>query len=280
MFFAPNAKCQNLDSLWHIWEDTNSPDTVRLKALRNYNYLGYLLSKPDSGAYFARLQYDYAARKKKDHYKADAGDFYWLEKPTNKSKEILFAVADCTGHGVPGAMVSVICNNGLNRSVREHNLTEPGLILDKTREIVIQEFEKSEDKINDGMDIALLSINDKTLKYAGANNPLWIIRNNEIIEIKGDKQPIGNSENAKPYITHTIELQEKDCVYIFTDGLVDQFGGENDKKFKAANLRKVLLKIHDQRMELQKEVLKNEFNNWRGNQEQVDDVCLFGFKIE
>ena len=136
-----------------------------------------------------------------------AGDFYWLESfvKTSDSEEtsakasdsegkninetIFFAAADCTGHGVPGAMVSVICNNGLNRSVREHNITEPGEILDMTRKIVIQEFEKSVDDVNDGMDIALCSLSDKTLKFAGAHNPVWIIRNGELMETKGDKQP-------------------------------------------------------------------------------------------
>jgi len=115
-----------------------------------------------------------------------AGDFYRME---HKEGRVLFAAADCTGHGVPGAMVSVVCNNGLNRSVREYGLTDPGEILNKTREIVIAEFEKSEDEVKDGMDIALCSLEGSTLKYAGANNPLWIIRNNEIIETKATNNP-------------------------------------------------------------------------------------------
>ncbi|NQX98735.1 MAG: tetratricopeptide repeat protein, partial [Flavobacteriales bacterium] len=140
-----------------------------------------------------------------------AGDFYWMESiaSTNNNKEqiVLFAAADCTGHGVPGAMVSVVCNNALNRSVREHGLTDPGEILDKAREIVIQEFEKSDEVVQDGMDIALCSIEGNTLKYAGAHNPLWIIRKGEILETKADKQPIGQFDHPQPYTTHTIELQ-------------------------------------------------------------------------
>src|SRR5690606_12689861 len=187
-----------------------------------------------------------------------AGDFYWME---NTGDTVLFAAADCTGHGVPGAMVSVICNNGLNRSVREHGLTDPGKILDKTREIVIQEFEKSEDDVKDGMDIALCSLRLDVeglklnkpetialLQYAGANNPLWIIRNLEpqtsnfeLIEIKPNKQPIGKYDNLEPYTTHTVELQKNDTIYIFSDGFADQFGGENGKKLKAANFKKLLL---------------------------------------
>jgi len=138
-----------------------------------------------------------------------AGDFYWLE---HKDDKVLFAAADCTGHGVPGAMVSVVCNNGLNRSVREYGLTDPGKILDKTREIVVEEFEKSEEEVKDGMDIALCSLEGTKLQYAGAHNPLWIIRNGELLETKANKQPIGKFDNPEPYNTHTIELQKGDSV--------------------------------------------------------------------
>jgi Tfp pilus assembly protein PilF len=140
-----------------------------------------------------------------------AGDFYWLEPPIDNSKPIMMAAADCTGHGVPGAMVSVVCNNALNRSVREYGLTEPGKILDKTREIVIEEFQKSDEEVKDGMDISLCCLNNKTLSWSGANNPLWIVTKNnandvaELIEIKPDKQPIGKYADTKQFITHTIE---------------------------------------------------------------------------
>ncbi|HIA37640.1 MAG TPA: hypothetical protein EYN89_13140, partial [Flavobacteriales bacterium] len=127
-----------------------------------------------------------------------AGDFYWMEQSGDK---ILFAAADCTGHGVPGAMVSVICNNGLNRSVREHKITDPGKILDKTREIIMQEFEKSEDEVRDGMDIALCSLSGNKLQYAGAHNPLWLIRDKELIETKADRQPIGKFSKIQPFTT-------------------------------------------------------------------------------
>jgi serine phosphatase RsbU (regulator of sigma subunit)/tetratricopeptide (TPR) repeat protein len=207
-----------------------------------------------------------------------AGDFYWME---HKDGKVLFAAADCTGHGVPGAMVSVICNNGLNRSVREYNLTDPCKILDKTREIVIQEFEKSEDEVKDGMDIALCSLHNNILQYAGANNPLWIIRSNttEIEEIKATKQPIGKYGNPEPYITHTIELQKGDSIYIFSDGYADQFGGEKGKKFKGANFKKLLLSIQHESMERQKELINEAFENWRGKLEQIDDVCVIGVRV-
>ncbi len=205
-----------------------------------------------------------------------AGDFYWLEQKGNKT---IFASADCTGHGVPGAMVSVICNGALNRSVREFNLSEPGKILDQSREIVIQEFEKSEEEVKDGMDIALCAIEGNTLQYAGAHNPLWIIRNNEIIETKANKQPIGKFDNPLPYTTHTFELQKGDCIYIFSDGYVDQFGGEKGKKLKAKAFRTLLLDIQNETMEKQKELIDETFENWKGSFEQVDDVCVIGVRV-
>ena len=213
-----------------------------------------------------------------------AGDFYWLEKRDDK---LLFAAADCTGHGVPGALVSVICNNGLNRSVREFGLTDPGLILDKTREIIVAEFEKSEDEVKDGMDISLcaLWISDDAsraiLQWAGANNPLWIIRkgSNQVEEIKADKQPIGKFAAAKPFQTHEIVLTKGDTIYAFTDGYQDQFGGEKGKKFRASELKGLLLSSVDKRMSEQKKILDDSFEHWKGNLEQIDDVCIIGVRI-
>jgi len=235
-----------------------------------------------------------------------AGDFYWMESVSSSrhveldsaSKEvqipkqvrnddlILFAAADCTGHGVPGAMVSVVCNNGLNRSVREYGLTDPGKILDKTREIVVKEFEKSEEEVKDGMDIALcsLSVNSNqstVLNYAGAHNPLWVIRKdaNEIEEIKANKQPIGKFDNPEPYTTHTLELQKGDTIYIFSDGYADQFGGEKGKKLKTTNFKKLLLSIQKEPMEKQRQLINEAFENWKGDIEQLDDVCVIGVRI-
>ncbi len=211
-----------------------------------------------------------------------AGDFYWLE---HKDKTVLFAACDCTGHGVPGAMVSVVCNNGLNRSVREHGLINPAQILDKTREIVISEFEKSEDEVKDGMDIALCSLENKDdkwiLNYAGANNPLWIIRNDslEIEEIKADKQPIGKYAEPTPYTSHTVELQKDDTIYIFSDGYVDQFGGEKGKKLKPKAFRELLLSIQHESMDNQRDKINLLFEQWKGNHEQVDDICVIGVRI-
>lgn len=212
-----------------------------------------------------------------------AGDFYWLEKQNNT---ILFAAADCTGHGVPGAMVSVVCNNGLNRSVREYGLSEPGKILDKTRELVISEFEKSEEEVKDGMDIALVSLSEQAdekylIQYAGAHNPLWIIRKGaqEIEEIKGDKQPIGKHLHSSPFTTHQVELKKGDSIYVFSDGFADQFGGEKGKKFKAANFKKLLLTVQNESMESQRTSINKAFEEWKGSLEQLDDVCVIGVRL-
>ena len=192
---------------------------------------------------------------------------------------MLFAAADCTGHGVPGAMVSVVCNNALNRSVREYNLSDPGKILDKTRDIVIQEFEKSDEDVKDGMDIALCSLNGNKLSYAGAHNPLWIVRNGKIIETKSDKQPIGKFDKSNPYTTHTFDLERGDVIYIFSDGYVDQFGGVKGKKFRAKAFREILLSIQEKSMEEQKQLLDKAFEDWKGSLEQIDDVCVIGVRI-
>lgn len=207
-----------------------------------------------------------------------AGDFYWLEQ---KNDTILFAAADCTGHGVPGAMVSVVCNNALNRAVREFGITNPAEILSKVRELVIETFEKSRDDVKDGMDIALCSLNLKTneLNYAGANNSLYLVRDGKLSEVKADKQPIGIYVTKDSFTNHKINLQKGDAIYIFTDGYADQFGGEKGKKFKYEPFRKLLLDNENKPMDDQKEILDNSFETWKGSYEQVDDVCVIGVKI-
>lgn len=209
-----------------------------------------------------------------------AGDFYWMET-SDDAKFIFFAAADCTGHGVPGAMVSVVCNNALNRSLHEFKLSDTGKILDKTRELVIETFGKSDKEVKDGMDISLCRLNTETLElqWSGANNPLWMVQNLEIKEVKADKQPIGRYAEQKPFFTHTLQLAEGDSLYIFTDGYADQFGGPKGKKFKYKQLKELILKIHTRQWEQQKEILNTTFENWKNNLEQVDDVCIIGLRI-
>ncbi|MDP3145770.1 MAG: tetratricopeptide repeat protein [Bacteroidota bacterium] len=212
-----------------------------------------------------------------------AGDFYWFERVNGIS---FIAAADCTGHGVPGAMVSVVCSNALNRAVFEFGITEPGLILDKTRELVLDTFSKSDEEVKDGMDISLIAIhetengsNKREIKWAGANNPLWLIQNGELLEIKSHKQSVGVTINPTNFPTHNLDLSLGDTLYLFTDGFQDQFGGENAKKFKAAKFKDLLVSINMYSVQKQKQLIENCFQEWKGDLEQVDDICVIGIRL-
>jgi len=209
-----------------------------------------------------------------------AGDFYWIEP---FGEEIIFAVADCTGHGVPGALVSIVCHNALNRSVREFKLKSPSDILNKTRELIISEFQKSDELVNDGMDISICKLNLTThlLDWAGANSPLWISKpgQNELIELKPSKQPIGQFTSYLPFHTTTIQLEKSDIIYLFSDGYADQFGGENGKKMKSKQMKELFISIKDQTMTDQRIAIDSFFEEWKSKLEQLDDVCVIGIRI-
>jgi tetratricopeptide (TPR) repeat protein/serine phosphatase RsbU (regulator of sigma subunit) len=209
-----------------------------------------------------------------------AGDFYWME---HIGDLIFVAAADSTGHGVPGAMVSVVCSNALNRSVKEFGLTETGKILDKTRELVLETFAKSGEEIKDGMDISLLKFERsgksiRSVQWSGANNPLYYTVNDKLKDIKPDKQPIGNVDNAVSFTTHEVQYSGGMVFYLLTDGYQDQFGGEKGKKFKIKQLEKLFLDIHNQPLTSQKKIIEKTFNQWKGNLEQVDDVTIIGIR--
>jgi serine phosphatase RsbU (regulator of sigma subunit) len=207
-----------------------------------------------------------------------AGDFYWLE---HTEDHLLFAVADCTGHGVPGALVSVVCDNALSRAFRLEKDLDPGRILDKTRELVIQQFEKSDEDVKDGMDISLcvINMNSKELRWAGANRPLWLIRNGELTIYNADSQHIGKPIFVENFKTNSIQLQKDDLLYMFTDGYIDQFGGPLGKKFKTSKLRELLLECSSLSIRTQNGIVNNTFDNWKGSEEQVDDVCMIGYRV-
>lgn len=206
-----------------------------------------------------------------------AGDFYFFER---NETHVFYAAADCTGHGVPGALVSVVCSNALTRCVKEFNLTDTGMILDKTRELVLDTFRKSGQEVKDGMDISLIAKELKTNMYSwsGANNPLWYVINNELFEIKANKQPIGLHTDPKPYTTHVLNVNSGDVLYLFTDGYADQFGGPKGKKFKYKQLEEVLLHSAHLTLAEQKQNLESTFVNWKGKLEQVDDVTIIGIR--
>ncbi len=215
-----------------------------------------------------------------------SGDFYWLGQTDGK---VLFSAVDCTGHGVPGALVSVVAYSNMNRCIKEYKLHQPGQILDKLNELVQEVFGQSEDEVKDGMDLSLCSLNRQTrmLEYAGANNPLWVIRKQEengkanyfLEEIKADKQPIGQYDAHKPFTNHIIHLNEGDTIYIFSDGYADQFGGDKGKKFKYKKLQELLLSIQDKSMGEQEAILLQSFTTWQDKLEQVDDVLIIGVRV-
>lgn len=211
-----------------------------------------------------------------------SGDFYWFEKSNSK---VLFAAVDCTGHGVPGAFMSLVGHNGLNQAVKEHQLDEPAKILHDLDLMANETLNQgdTENNVRDGMDLAVCSLDmaQMRLEYAGAYNPLYLIRNGELLQTKADKFAIGGRSlrQEKQYTNHQIELEQGDIIYIFSDGYADQFGGSRGKKFMYKQFRDLLLKIHDRPMEEQKDVLNATIESWKGSFEQVDDILVIGVRV-
>ncbi len=207
-----------------------------------------------------------------------SGDFYWMETVDNI---IYFAACDCTGHGVPGALVSMVCHNALNRTVREFKISQPAAILDKVNELVVENFAKSESQVRDGMDISLCAYNPKTqiLQWAGANNPLWLIKNKEFVETRADKQSIGNNEDLHPFSNHEFGLQAGDKIYIFSDGYADQFGANGEKKVTKKKFSELVLSLQEKSMQEQGLALDEFITNHKKDTPQTDDILVMGIKI-
>lgn len=210
-----------------------------------------------------------------------SGDFYWASEINNK---FYFIVADSTGHGIPGAFMSLLNINFLNEAINEKLIENPSEILDYVRTKLIQGLAEdgSEEGGKDGMDCSLVCIDFTKMEftYSCANNPLIYISNNTINELEADRMPVGKSpKDTLKFNYNTIKYNSGDILYLFTDGYADQFGGEKGKKLKHKNLRDYLFKIHQNSILEQKELLSNEFNQWKGNLEQIDDVCVVGIKL-
>jgi ligand-binding sensor domain-containing protein/serine phosphatase RsbU (regulator of sigma subunit) len=210
-----------------------------------------------------------------------SGDFYWATKLSNNN--FVLVNADSTGHGVPGAIMSILNIACLDKAVTK-GIISPELILDETRSLIIENLKSdgSTEGGKDGMDGSLLSFDFKNniLHCASAYNPIWVIRGNELIEKKADRLPIGkHHRDTEPFTLHTITIQKGDAVYTLTDGFPDQFGGPNGKKLKYKKLQELLLSITNEPMEIQKQKLNNFFDTWKGDLEQVDDVCLIGVRV-
>lgn len=226
-----------------------------------------------------------------------SGDFYWsFENDAN----FYACVADCTGHGVPGAFLTLLGITFLNVIAANREDYSPSEILNELRNKIIDSLSQSENAINkDGLDISLIKIEKHSLKaeWSGAYNPLILIRQNSskltldakhkliandkfsLIEIKGDKQPVSISREMKGFTNHQFQLQKDDIIFLYSDGFSDQFGGKKGKKYMSSNLKKLLLEIQNQEISKQKELLETAFNKWKGEYNQVDDVCVFAFKL-
>lgn len=210
-----------------------------------------------------------------------SGDFYFVRQVEGK---IIFSVVDCTGHGVPGAFMSLVGYNSLNRVIEYSNRYEPGEILEELNSVASSSLNKTvtDPGIRDGMDMALcvLDLESMQLKYAGAYNSLYFIRDGELSEIKGDKIPIGSVEhNGKSYQTHNIDLKKGDTIYLTSDGFVDQFGGPKGKKFLPKRFRKMLTDINELGLDRQNEEIQKTLEKWRGDHEQVDDILVMGVRV-
>ncbi|MCB0380691.1 MAG: SpoIIE family protein phosphatase, partial [Flavobacteriales bacterium] len=229
-----------------------------------------------------------------------SGDFYWI---FDKKDKVLFAAVDCTGHGVPGAFMSIVGYNLLDKIVGEYGITKPSEILNQLNKGVEETLRKDADKsaIKDGMDITLCAFDKKTktLEYAGAYNPLYIVSTNNVqdnganlipdmslesklhlYEIKGDRFPIGSYADSKSsYTNHTIKLSQGDTVYLFSDGYADQFGGPNGKKFRYKQFKQLFLEINAKSMDEQKQLLELTMSEWKGSMEQIDDVIVIGSRL-
>ncbi len=210
-----------------------------------------------------------------------SGDFYWAYiTPSNLS---IILLADCTGHGVPGSMMSMLGNTLINEIVVDNKIYKPEEILNILRKKIKNILNRNEgQQQQDGMDVAVITIDAKkeNLLFAGANNNLWIVRNDELLETKGDKMPVGAYINdTLPFTLQKIALQKNDCIYLATDGYADQFGGKNGKKFKYQPLKNLLIANSKLNMTEQKSNIQNTLNHWKNDLEQVDDISIIGLRV-
>ncbi len=211
-----------------------------------------------------------------------SGDFYWIEETEDS---IFVAAADCTGHGVPGALISIVNYNLLNKAILEKHIYDPAKILDAVNDWLTDSLHQNytTSNVKDGMDVSLISINKKTkeLYFAGAYNPIYILKDNQLSEIKGDKFPVGAfiHEERSNFTTTSVQLKTGDAIYLFSDGYADQFGGPKGKKFKYSQLKEIILQSQAHTMKQQGIILEESFINWKGQNEQVDDVMILGIRI-
>lgn len=209
-----------------------------------------------------------------------SGDFFWF---TEKDGQVVIAAIDCTGHGVPGAFMSMIGNTILNQIVNVDGITRTDLILNRLHKSIRQALQQQDTRNRDGMDVAICSIDfhNRILEFSGAKNPLVYIQNGDMNVIKGDRMPIGGEqkEDERLFKRHQLNLQDATTIYIFSDGYPDQFGGPSGKKFMVKKLRELFLQIHNLPFSQQKEILLEKLLNWKQGNRQTDDILVMGFRI-
>ncbi|MCC6838983.1 MAG: SpoIIE family protein phosphatase [Flavobacteriales bacterium] len=209
-----------------------------------------------------------------------SGDFYWVEAV---GEQVVFAAVDCTGHGVPGAFMSLVGHNGLNQVIKAQRITRPAAALDELNRIAYETLHKDRDQyVRDGMDMALCTFDRRSLQlaYAGANCPLYLVRGTELVQYAPNKMPIGGfAQQSGVFQDHLVQLRPGDTVYIFSDGFADQFGGPRGKKFLYRQFREVLVRIAPEPPERKKSLLNEAFNEWKGMREQVDDILVMGIQV-
>ncbi len=207
-----------------------------------------------------------------------SGDFYLAYEIKDK---LVLVAADCTGHGVPGALMSMMSMAFIREILSMEEIKSPNEILNELRDTIISTFySPGTDEISDGLDASIVFIDKKAnkIQFSGANLPIYLIRNNELIEIKGNRMPVGSYPRQNPFTCHKINLQANDCLYLFSDGYADQFGGAENRKMMNSHFKEALIKYHKLPMADQKIKLKNFFNLWKGYNEQVDDILLMGYR--
>lgn len=207
-----------------------------------------------------------------------AGDFYWFAQ---RRDMLYIAAADCTGHGVPGAMLSIVCSNALNKIVKEQGIADTGEILDIARDFIAATFAGSEGRVTDGMDISICAINTQTREvcWSGANNSLLYIQDGELKQIRPHRQSVCKTDQPTPFPSHKLKLHAGDKLYLITDGYADQFGGPKGKKLRWKKLQELLNESKNCSPEMQRKVLEDTLEAWKGELEQVDDVTVVGITV-
>lgn len=256
---------QNEEINQSIWYAKNIQDSILLSTEEIYSYY------PDCFIFFNPRD-------------VLSGDFYLIDrfKTDQFGSLTTFVVADCTGHGVPGGMLSFLCNSLIREAFTNEYINSPSEVLEFTRRKLAELFRSSDEShIYDGMDVSITAMTEdkSTLYFSGANLPVTIIRDGDVFEIKGDRQHVGYSRKNEDFTTQVIDIQKDDMIFMYSDGYQDQFGGPSGKKYMKRRLKQLLIEIHDKPLEEQYDLIKLEFFQWKGEYSQVDDICIMGIRV-